>query len=507
MGIHVSVTILQRSLGFFRVLVLAWMLAPEHMSLWGLGVMIFTVLGPLMTLGTDSGTERYVALFETRGRLGLFYRKMRLGVLALVVLLGSGLLLSSERITSLVIAVGRGVEGITWDHQVLICWLALINAMLWALYLNVLAFLKGMRIYRVVSVVHIFFGVLFTAMAVAVLWVWPTATAALVTHAASLGITLIVALGFLHFGILLTGSNRRRGDRRKEQRPGQVDRRSPKPPRELPRNLLGRLVTFGLVSVLGTALWCMSSYISFYMVFRDQELPKSQAGIFFVFMRMAHPVMLLAQAAWAVLFVHVAKRWEAGQRQKAMDVLETTYKGIALAIMTLAVIIYATAPYWVLILNSQYHCGADIVGPLMMSFLSIAFMALMSMVARLHERPAVIALAAVVSIAANLVLAHFWIERYGVIGAAQAAGVGMFIGVGAVSTIYLLATRAGLHWSTLAVLLLPAILLLPPWAAGTLWAVAVAVMLATPLIFTETQKKTLIAGIKTVGNLVGRNGG
>jgi len=507
MGIHVSVTVLQRFLGLIRVLVLAWMLAPEHMSLWGLGVMIFTVLGPLMTLGTDTGTERYVSLFEARGRLKLFYRKMRFGVLALVLLLGAALLVSAEHITTLVIAAGKGVSGVTWDHQVLICWLALVNAMLWALHLNVLSFLKGMRVYRVVSVVHILFSVLFTAMAVGVLWVWPTATAALVTHAVALGITLVAALGFLHFGIVLAGGRRGRGgDRRKEPRDGHVDRRAPKPARELPRNLFGRLVTFGLISVLGTALWSVNSYISFYMLYRNQELSKSQAGVFFVFMRLAYPVMLLAQAAWAVLFVHVARRWESGQRDKAMDVLETAYKGIALAIMTLAVIVYATAPYWVLILKSQYHFGARLVGPLMMSFLSVAFMALMTMIARLNERPAVIAAAAMLSGAANVILGSIWIGEHGVTGAAYAAGVGMFIGVGLVSCVYFLAARIRLHWSTITVLPLPAILLLPPWAAASGWTVAVAVMLTTPLIFTKDQKKTLIEGIRNVGKLTRRDG-
>ena len=507
MGIHVSVTVLQRFLGLIRVLVLAWMLAPEHMSLWGLGVMIFTVLGPLMTLGTDSGTERYVSLFETRGRLELFYRKMRFGVLALVLLVGTGLLVNAEYITSLVIAAGQGVSGVTWDHQVMICCLALVNAMLLTLYFNVLAFLKGMRVYRIVSVVHIIFGLLFTVMAVGVLWVWPTAAAALVIHAVALGISLVAAVGFLHFGIVHIAGRRRGGaDRRKKPRPGHIDRRAPKPARKLPRNLFGRLVTFGLISVLGTALWSANSYISFYMLYRNQELSKSQAGVFFVFMRLTYPVVLLAQAAWAVLFVHVARRWESGHRDKAMAVLETTYKGIALAIMTLAVIVYATAPYWVLILNRQYRHGADLVGPLMMSFLSVAFMALVAMIARLHERPAVIAAAALLSGGANLILGSIWIRQYGVIGAAYAAGVGMFLGVGIASGAYFLAARTRLHWSTFTVLLLPAILLLPPWVAVGGWAVAVIVMLTTTLVFTNTQKKTLIGGIKTIGKLTRRDG-
>ena len=507
MGIHVSVTILQRALGFGRVLVLAWMLQPEHMSLWGLGVMLFTVLGPLLTLGTDSGTERYVSLFETRGRLELFYRKMRIGVLGLVLIIGAGLLVNAEYITSLVISAGRGVPGVTPQRQVLICWLALINAMLWALQLNVLSFLKGMRVYRVVSVVHIFFSVLFSVAAIAVLWVWPSATAALVTHAATLGVSLIVSMGFLHFGIFHTGGMRRRGkDRRKTPRPGQVDRRARRPAQQLPRRLFARLLTFGLISVLGTAIWSANSYISFYMICSHHELDKSSAGVFFVYMRLAHPVVLLSQAAWAVLFVHVARRWESGLRQQAMDVLETAYKGIALAIMTLAVIAYATAPYWVLILPSRYHSGVELVGPLMMSFLSVGFMALMTMIARLRERPAAIAAAAMAAGAANIFLANMWIGQYGVVGAAYAAGVGMFVGVGVVSLAFLLVSPVKLHWSTLAVMVLPAMLLLPSWAAICVWSAAIAVMFATPLVFTNDQKKSLIAGVRTVRKLTGKGG-
>ncbi|MCP4376566.1 MAG: hypothetical protein GY794_10395 [bacterium] len=510
MGIHVSVTVLQRVLGFVRMLVLAWMLVPEHMSLWGLGVMIFSILGPLMTLGTDTGTERYVSLFETRGRLEMFYRRMRFGVLTLVLVVSIALMASARPITSIVISVGKGVPGVTRDQQVMICCLALINAMLMALHFNVLAFLKGMRVYRIVSIVHILFSVLFTVLALVVLRFWPTATAALIIHAVALGVTLLVALGFLHFGIHHTGGHRHRTtDRRKHPRPGHIDRRAPKPVKKLPRNLFRRLATFGLISVLGTALWCANSYISFYMLFRNQELNKSQAGVFFVFMRLAHPVVLLANAAWAVLFVHVARRWESGQRDNAMDVLETAYKGIAMAIMTLAVLIYATAPYWVLILKSQYHCGVELVGPLLMSFLSVAFMALLTMTARLRERPAVIAAAAILSGVANVFLGSIWIGQHGVTGAAYAAGVGMFVGVGVVSIVFFLLSRVRLHWSTILVLLLPAVLLVPSWAAWTVaigWALFLGVMLTTPLVFTRDQKKALVASAKNIGKLTRRDG-
>jgi hypothetical protein len=130
----------------------------------------------------------------------------------------------------------------------------------------------------------------------------------------------------------------------------------------------------------------------------------------------------------------------------------------------------------------------------------------MTMIARLHERPAVIAAAAMVSGGANVILGSVWIGQHGVTGAAYAAGVGMFIGVGLVSCVYFLAARIRLHWSTITVLPLPAILLLPPWFALGGWTLAVTVMLTTPLIFTKDQKRTLIEGIKTIGRLTRRDG-
>lgn len=505
MGIHVSVTVLQRLLGFIRVLVLARMLELEQMALWGLGSMIFVIIGPLMTLGTDTGTERYVSLFESRGRLALFYKKMRFGVLLLVMIVGAGLLLNTRQITAVVISVGKGVAGVAVAQQVLICCMAVINAMLWALHLNLLAFLKGMRVYRIVSVVHIFFGVLFTVMSACVLWFWPTAVAALIVHAIALGLTMALALWFVHFGVTHTAKRERsEHDRRKTPRQEQIDRRSPRPEQKLPQRIFTRLLTFGLLSVLGTALWSANAHISFYMIYRNGVLDKGDAGVFFTFMRLSHPVVLLAHAAWAVLFVHVARRWESGRRKEAMYVLETAYKGIAVAIMTLAIIVYALAPYWVLILRSEYRVGACLVGPLLMSFLSVAFMALMTMIARLRERPAAIAAAAMAAGAANITLGLIWIGPYGIMGAARAAGVGMFLGVGIVSVVFLLLSRIRLHWSTLGVLLLPAILLLPPWIALAFWAVVLAVLLRTGLAFTKTQKHMLLSGMKNVTKLVGK---
>jgi len=270
--------------------------------------------------------------------------------------------------------------------------------------------------------------------------------------------------------------------------------------------MLRRLMAFGLVSVLGTVLWNVNSHISFYLVSSNPGMPKSDAGVFFAFMRLGSPVLLLAQAAWAVLFVHVARRWESGRREDAIGVLETAYKGIALALMTLAVIIYATSPYWVLVLKSDYRQGLGLVGPLMMSFLSVAFMALMATVARLHERPVVIAVAGVVSGTLTAVLAVFWMERHGLCGAAYASGVGMFLGIGVVSGLYLVTARTRLHWSTIAVLGLPAILLAPRWAAAVGWAAALAAIVFTPIVFTRRQKRSLLEGLRHLTRLGGRNG-
>lgn len=498
LGMYVTVTAFQKGLGLLRVVILTWMMTTEQYGLWGLGAMLFSIAAPLAALGTSNGLVRYVSVYEARGQLRAFYRKMRWCVPAIALVTIGAAFCASNRITTAVFAAGQEAPAVTWDHQRLICWAALGNALLLALYVNMLSFLRGMRAYRAVSAIEILFGVTFTVLALAVLVVVPAPMAALWTllaHGAALVISLIAGMLLLHLGLEL-------GDQARGAPEAAPEAIPQAPPGDvIPFSMFRRLVTFGLVSLLGGVLWNINTHISFYLT--KINLDTSDAGIYFAFMRLGQPVLLLAEAAWAVLFVHVARRWESRKRAEAVAVLETAYKGISLAVMTIAVVVYAAAPAWVLILKREYQQGLDLVGPMLMNFLVIAYMSLMVIQAKLHERPIVIAVAAVFAGLANAALAVYWIPKYGVIGAAYAAGVGMYVGVGLVSAVYLLTVRPRLHWSSLGILLIPALLLLPRWDAVVVWSFALAVIVLTPLVFDGRQKRMFWRGVRGLARLGG----
>ena len=495
LGIYVSMTVLQRGLGLVRVFVLTWLLTVEQYGLWGLGAMLFAIGAPIVTLGSTGGVERYVSLFEARGRLRAFYRMMRWSVPVLALVLTSAALLASDGITSLIFAAGKGPHGVTGDHQKLICWAAIANALLLALYLNMLAFPRGMRAHRAVSAVEILFGLTFTAMALVVLVVAPTGLAVLLAHAAAMVISLAAGMVLLHLGLEASASFQPQPPGTDEaNRLAEGGGTVPLPNDVRRPRMLLRLLAYGLVSLLGTLLWTLNTHISFYLT--STKLDKCDAGVFYAFMRLSQPLVLLAGAAWTVLFVHVARHWEIRDRSETMMVLETAYKAIAMSVMTLAVLVYAFSPLWVRTFKSEYRDKVELVGPLLMYFQAMAGMAMMAMLAKLRERPMVIAVAAVVAGAANVALAEWWIPIYGVAGAAYAAGVGMFLGVTVVSLSYLVAIKAGLQWRTIAVLALPAALLLPRWAAVGLWLAILGGVACTPLMFDKAQKRLLWAGLK-----------
>jgi len=235
-------------------------------------------------------------------------------------------------------------------------------------------------------------------------------------------------------------------------------------------------------------------------------IDKAQAGVFAVFLRLAQPIVFLANAAWSVIFAHVANWWESGDREMAMSRLETAYKGVCLATMSLTVLIYVSAGLWVRILPGDYRAGQAVLGGLLMFFQVICNLSLTTIVAKLRERPIVIVLCALAGGVLNVVLARWWMSAAAAGGApaaaAWAAGVGMYAGAGAVTVVYFLVARISVSPGTWFVLASPAILLLPAWIVAPAWAGVLAAAAMTGLILRPDQKRLLLDGAGRIGRLL-----
>lgn len=499
LGVYVPAMVFQKALGLLRVLLFANILrqSQAQYGLWGLAMMVFSLAAPMATLGANHGLVRYASLYETRGQLLAFYRRVRWGCLACAAAVTAVMFLGSEPITAWVFASGRSGDEIAYRQQLHACWAALANVLAGALYFNMLALAAGLRAYRIASTVESLFSVAFTGIGVAALVFSPTAFALLTGHLACLVLSLAVGMVLLDRAILAIDAQAHVA-----AGPEQGATAAPAPQEAIRgTGALRKVLGFGLVAMIGNMLWLAAQHVSFYMT--NRRYSKADAGVFAVFMQLSQMVLLVGNAAWAVIFTHVARQWESGRRREAMLTLETAFKALSLALMAMTLAVYAAGPVWVNLLPQQYRLGLSLLGGQLMFCQAVAHFSLVTVIARLHERPGLIALAAAASGAANVALAAWWMPvwSYGPAGAAWAAGAGVYIGSGIATGAYFLLARIRLRASTYLVLAAPVLLALPPWAGLAAWVAVIVTAAATNWFFGADQKRLVRA---SVGGVLGK---
>ncbi len=504
-SVYVPAMFIQKTLGMARLVVLTHLVVREQIGIWSTGVVLFILGSSFLCLGANHAIARYVSVYEHRGQLPEFFRRVRLYVLALVLLMAGLVAACGEPILALLASAGVADELSLLQEQAL-AWSILANVVVMALYVTQLSFIYGLRAYRLASVMELVFSLLFSALALGWVLLSPT------------GLTLLQAHALAVLGVLLMGDrlliravrqvNERTADPEEdisdvtalaenEDAVGvSLPLRSPEREGEvgIASNDFLRILRFGAVGMLGMLIWQGAMYVSYFMVL--YAYGEVAAGGFWVIMQVSQPLTFLANAAWAVVFSHVARRWEHGDRAGAMFVLETSFKAIMMAIVTFTVLLYTTSGLWIQLLAPRYRYGIHYLSGLATFYLSISGLSMLTNLAKLHERPAVIALAAVTGAVLNGLLAALWMPAWGEVGAARGAGVGMFFGGGLVMLVYLLASGTRLQDSTYFVLATPVLLLLPTWLAGPLWAVLLPVCLLTDRVFNAHQKEILARSVQ-----------
>ncbi|MGC9453666.1 MAG: lipopolysaccharide biosynthesis protein [Phycisphaerae bacterium] len=516
MTVYVPAMILQKGIGLARLLLMVHLLSRVEYGLWAVGAFLFDVLAPVITLGSNHGLTRYVSFYEARGEVRRFYRRIRLPILAVCVVLAGVALANSDLLARHVVASRAEAENAEAVEYMQICLAAIANAFLIALYLNLLGFCYGLRTYRLVALLEILFNVAFTAAAVVVIVAAPTGTAVLWAHSGSVALSLVVGLLLLHAGMkrFHTGTSEEAETSEPLFSAGaeadenaaldalptfSTETHETVAPDRLGGTLL-RILRYGFVALVSNVLWNLLGYVSYYLTHR--RYGEEASGTFQAYMRLlGQPVMALSAAAWAVVFTHVVRLWEqhrsedgepAGEPSQPLQTLQTAYKAVAMCLMTVGVLLYATAGLWVHIMPGDTTTeGRTLVPGLLMFFQSLAHLALLTMLAKLRERPSVIALAAVVGASANVALALWWMPSAGPAGAATAAGVGMYLGGGAVAVCYFLVARLPILPGTYLVLAAPALYLLPAWSAAVVWAAMLLTALLSRLLFSREEKQRL----------------
>ncbi|RKY27591.1 MAG: hypothetical protein DRP83_02100 [Planctomycetota bacterium] len=516
MSVYLPAMVFQKALGMARVVLFTYFVSLSEMGIWGAGVMVFILGGSVVTLGTHHGMGRYVSLYESRGQLWLFFKRVWLGVLAIVLLMGTAGFFLRQQCADWLILPSLNSQ-LPPGHLGQICLVVLGNVLLMGLHMNMISFMYGLRVYRLVSVVEIFFSVVFTVAGLAAVQFEATALTILYAHLGALVLTLTLGLALLRAAVLKISRLSDSPDApqlapcQKFPQPdfepisqGDADTLVASAPtgrgeldelaEETGAGGMLRFLKFGFVGMLSALVWLGAGYVSYFLALR--QLGQSSAGLFHVIMKLAQPLLFLANAAWAVIFSHVAKRWESGDRPGAIYTLETAFKVVTLVVMTLTVLLYVTAPIWIRVLQVEYRAGYYCLPGLLMFFMAVSNLTILGIPAKLHERPIVIAIAGLVGGGLNALLALLWMPQFDIVGAARAAGVGMYFGGGVVMLVYLLISKTRLHDSTYFLLATPALLLLPSFVVGPIWILLLTACIFSPWFFDAGQKRLLRSSVR-----------
>ena len=499
LGVYVSASVAVKAVGFLRTLAFVHLLAeaPREYNVWTIGLLVFTLAGTALCLGANQALTRYVSVVQARGELAVFLRRVAGPLAAVPVVLAVPVWLAAGEIASWLTSAGSAVT----SADVRVVRLAVLNGVLLAMYLQVMGVLYGLRTYRLASVVELSGTVLFTV--VAVVWLattrrgedllWGHLACLAVSVAAGAWLTSRAARGEGVSPSCLAGVPPARGSETglafsSDQSSGTHNAGETPAPHVRASEFWG-LLKFGLPALAGQLAWLGAPFVGYVVV--NRRIGGDQAGVFASWMLLAQVAYFAANAAWQVVHSHAARQQE-DDAEAAMARLRTSYKALALLWLAASVALYLAEPLWVHVLPAEYRPGRGLLGGLLMLYAAMTQMAILTMIARLMERPAVIAWSAAAGGAVSAVLAWWWTPAHGVgVEAAWAGGVGMLFGGSAAAAAWFALRRVRVGARIYVVLLSPAILLAGPWLSTVCLLVLAAVAIFTPAIFSREERQEI----------------
>ena len=505
---YAPVALLAKGVDYARVFLLTWLIGTEQFGIWGLGGMVFGLASTASTLGTNQSVARYVSFYQARGQLRSFFRRAGLSILLVGLIVTGAGALASGHIADLLAVSKTAHKALVLDARIQIVLLGLLNGLLLALYQNLHSCIRAMRTFHLLAVLEAGFTVLFTAAALVGAKAAPagqTGIAILWAHAGAL-LVMLLAGGFAAHRCLrvleLAQAEPVEADAIGE--PGDVmpqdDHVGPDEHTltEGGGSTLHRLLRFGFLAMVATLTWQVGNFLSRWMTNRFHG--PAEAGIYSAMQTFCQPAWVFSGIIWGLVFSHLASHWESNNRHAAVRMVNLTYKAVVLVLMSGTVIVLVTGPWWGLLLGERYRDGLTLLAGLLMFYQCSANLGLASMVAKLREKPIVIAVIIVIGVGVNAVLGRMWIPgaENGALAAARAAGIGMLVAV-ALGTVYLVGTGFRVHPATHLLAFSPALLLAPPVYVACAWVAVLVVAAFTPLVFTAREKRLLGGYVLSMG--------
>jgi O-antigen/teichoic acid export membrane protein len=474
-GVYLPTMLVYRGLGMLRVILLTWLLPKSQFGLFQVALLAINVLAPLCGLGVQEGLARYVPQYETRGTLRSYLARVLPAAVLVPAMLAICICLAARPVGTFLFATVPEAAAEAGPHVGLTC---IVAATTWVavLYFVLLSILKGLRMFRAVSLMELLANIGYTLLAICVaLAGWPTADAVLLVYLA----TMLGPIALLTRPLRQTITDHPQA----EAIVGEV----------APPHPVWQLVRFSLWAALASVMWqAMQYYPTWYL----QKTQGPQVTAVFGGVRsLTQMVLVAAVAVVTVVGTSVTKTWESAGPAEADRKLGLAFKVTSLVLLVGCVALSLGAPLLIRLLPRTYALGVEIVPLSVLFFLLCANLSFLSVHFTLIERTRYLFWPWTVGVLTNVVLG-MWLVRPGLpvheaLRAAAVSGVWSALAALLLCLVLMRVERRPADLGIYVVLAGGTVLTLPVQLAGVVTAVLVLAVLGTPLVFGAADKGEL----------------
>jgi O-antigen/teichoic acid export membrane protein len=396
LGIYLPTAITYRFIGLFRGIILTWLMLKSEFGLFMISLLAVNILNPLCSAGLNEAAARYVPHYETRQSLRPFLKKTVILVMVVSGVLCLTAFLAAEPLGGFLIATfDKGELAVSPETRVMLTRLVVVTTFALIGYFLLLSILKGLRMFRAVSLMELINNITFTLLAVIVaLSGFQTATAVLSCYCFTLLAVIVL------FSIPLIGVIRGADHQLKplaQTSGGKED-----------NSMVKQMFRFSVWAALAAVMWQALQYYPMWYLYKVHG-PEVQA-VFGGVRHITQAVLIGAVAIVTVVQASVTKTWESRGTVEADRQLLVAYKSTALLLVCGCVVVSCLSDIVIRLLHPGFSAGAEILPLLLMFFLIGGHLAFLAIHFALIEKTRYMFWPWAIGVAGSVGLGHFMIR-------------------------------------------------------------------------------------------------
>jgi O-antigen/teichoic acid export membrane protein len=463
-----SITVIQRTIGFGRSILLCRWLPPEELGHWDLTLAFLDLAAPFAVLSIPACFLRYVEHYRQRGHLRVFLRRMAMAVLASV---GCSIVAMSFGQSWLSEQLYNSDQGLPLVRLVILTLAPLV------VFNTVIEVFGSLRMYPVVSLLTFVQSLLFAGVTLSLVAFWHAGADSIII---GYGLTCLLCDILPLYWLVRMWANQPH---------------SPNVPAALA--FWGRLVPFISSVWVINLLENVFAMTDRYMLLHYSQMAAGDAAVALGQYHSARVfpllIMQLAAMVGAMFVPYWSHDWEAGRREQVRARLDLFLKVLGLGLTAAAAIVLLVAPFLFVSLFGGKFAGGESIHPwTLLSAVWFSMFCVANTYFWCNERVWQVSLILLFSLAVNAITSIVLLPRLGLFGAVLSAAIADVL---LLIAVYGLGAMQGMRVSqgTWIVSAAPAALAFGAWTALTVLVALVLLSLTTRWIFTSSEKTEIIA--------------